>query len=298
MTAKALVTGLRGFTGRYMARELSAMGYQVVSLSGRGIEDAESSELDLRDRVAVNSAVTAIQPEVVVHLAAVAYVAHGDVNNIYTSNIVGSRNLLSALAGCDKPPKKILLASSANVYGNARMPTLDETCPARPENDYAISKYAMELMARQYRDDLPITIARPFNYTGVGQSPEFLLPKLVRHFAQRAPTVELGNIDVYRDFNDVRMVAAVYGRLLEKGESGEIYNVCTGAAYSIRDVLGILADLVGYSIEVIVNPSFVRDNEVKRLVGSNRKLVECIGKISQIPLNETLEWMYRDLTDR
>ncbi|MEM6579943.1 MAG: GDP-mannose 4,6-dehydratase [Pseudomonadota bacterium] len=298
MTSRALVTGLGGFTGQYMARELSAMGYQVVGLGQRGVEQAEHIEVDLRDRVGVVEAVTRIQPEVVVHLAAVAYVAHDDANEIYTSNIVGSRNLLSALAGCGKLPKNILLASSANVYGNARMPTIDETCPVNPENDYAISKYAMELMARQWRDSLPITLARPFNYTGVGQSPEFLLPKLVRHFAEGARSVELGNIDVYRDFNDVRMVAAAYGRLLEKGKPGEIYNVCSGAAYSIRDVLSMLADLVGYSIEVTVNPSFVRANEVKRLVGSNRKLMECIGKLPQIPLIETLEWMYRDPSSR
>ena len=204
--------------------------------------------------------------------------------------------LLAALAALPQPPARVLLASSANVYGNAAVSPLDEDCAVQPENDYAVSKYAMELLARQWRDTLPIVIARPFNYTGVGQSPDFLLPKLVSHFARRLPRVELGNIDVYRDFNDVRMVASAYARLLERGVPGEAYNVCSGQAYSIKDVLAMLAELAGYSIEVDVNPAFVRANEVRRLVGSNRKLASVIGELKLIPLADTLRWMYRAQT--
>jgi nucleoside-diphosphate-sugar epimerase len=298
MAGKALVTGFGGFTGRYMSGELEAMGYEVIGL-GQGLADsARHYEVDLRDVERLGSAIAEIQPRLVVHLAAIAFVGHGDVGDIYSSNIVGSRNLLAALATLKNPPDKVLLASSANVYGNASVPTLDESCAAQPENDYAVSKYAMELVARHWRDALPIVIARPFNYTGVGQSPSFLLPKLVDHFARRAPRVELGNIDVYREFNDVRMVAAAYGCLLNSGIGGEVYNVCSGLAYSIKDVLALLADLAGYTIEVDVNPAFVRANEVKRLVGSNRKLVGAIGEFRQIPLADTLEWMYRAQTSQ
>ena len=297
MTGKALVTGLGGFTGRYMSRELEALGYEVIGL-GQGLPAGVNQySVDLRDAKSLSSAVAEIQPRVVVHLAAIAFVSHGDVSDIYTSNIVGTRNLLAALARCEKTPDKVLLASSANVYGNAEVPNLDESCPAHPENDYAVSKYAMELMARQWREAMPIVIARPFNYTGVGQSPLFLLPKLVDHFARRAARVELGNIEVYREFNDVRMVAAAYGRLLEKGIPGEVYNVCSGHVYTIRDVLSMLADLAGYTIDVEVNPAFVRANEVKRLVGSSQKLASVIGELRHIPLADTLEWMYRAQID-
>tara|TARA_R110001592_G_scaffold215025_2_gene468301 strand:+ start:76728 stop:77573 length:846 start_codon:yes stop_codon:yes gene_type:complete len=279
-----------------MSRELEAMGYEVFGL-GQGLPAADNHySVDLRDMQGLSVAVAEIQPRLVVHLAAIAFVAHGDVSDIYSSNIVGTRNLLAALATCKRTPEKVLLASSANVYGNARVPTLDETCPAQPANDYAVSKYAMELMSRQWREAMPIVIARPFNYTGVGQSPSFLLPKLVDHFARRAARVELGNIEVYRDFNDVRMVAAAYGRLLDSGTPGEIYNVCSGHAYSIKDVLAMLSDLAGYTIDVDINPAFVRKNEVKRLVGSSEKLAGTIGKLRQIPLAETLEWMYRAQT--
>ena len=298
MASKALVTGLGGFTGRYVSGELEAMGYEVIGLGQGQVASEEHYEVDLRDVERLDSAIAEIQPRLVVHLAAIAFVGHGDVGDIYSSNIVGTRNLLAALANCKTPADKVLLASSANVYGNASVPTLDETCPAQPENDYAVSKYAMELMARHWRDALPIVIARPFNYTGVGQSPSFLLPKLVDHFARRAQRVELGNVDVYREFNDVRMVAAAYGGLLSSGTAGEVYNVCSGLAYSIKDVLALLADLAGYTIDVDVNPAFVRANEVKRLVGSNRRLVSAIGEIRQIPLAETLEWMYRAQTSQ
>ena len=294
MAARALVTGLSGFTGHYVARQLEELGYEVVGLGEA--PDGGHHGLDLRDAGRLSERVTALQPSVVVHLAAIAFVAHGDVSEMYTSNIVGTRNLLAALAACKKSPEKILLASSANVYGNATASILDEACPVQPENDYAVSKYAMELMARQWRDVLPVVMVRPFNYTGVGQSASFLLPKLVDHFARRAARIELGNIDVYRDFNDVRAVAAAYAGLLRGGVPGEVYNVCSGRAYSIQDALAMLAQLAGYTIEVDVNPAFVRANEVKRLVGSNRKLAAAIGEPELIPLADTLEWMYRAQT--
>lgn len=296
MAGKALVTGLAGFTGRHIVPELEALGYEVLGL-GQGLAaDGRNFAVDLRDGKKLQEFVVAIQPRVVVHLAAVAFVAHGDVSDIYSSNIVGTRNLLAALAQCETAPQKVLLASSANVYGNAHVPLLDENCPVSPENDYAVSKYAMEMMSRHWRDTLPIVISRPFNYTGVGQSPSFLLPKLVDHFARRLAQVELGNIDVYRDFSDVRTVANAYARLLVTGEPGGTYNVCSGDTYSIQDVLLILAELAGYSIDVQVNPAFVRSNEVKRLAGSNEKLTAAIGELKQIPLADTLEWMYRSQT--
>jgi len=293
MAGKALVTGLNGFTGRYVARELEALGYEVIGVGQGPQGEMNHHSVDLRDTARLREVVTAIQPRVVVHLAAIAFVAHGDVSDIYTSNIIGSRNLLAALAACPAPAEKVLLASSANVYGNAGVAVLDESCPVQPENDYAVSKYAMELLTRQWREVLPIVIARPFNYTGVGQSRSFLLPKLVDHFARRAPRVELGNIDVYRDFNDVRAVAATYAGLLRAGIPGEVYNVCSGQAHSIEDVLALLATLAGYRIEVDINPAFVRANEVRRLVGCNRKLAAAVGELTQIPLADTLEWMYR-----
>jgi nucleoside-diphosphate-sugar epimerase len=293
---RALITGISGFTGQYVARELEQLGYEVFGLGHLESTSTNNYQVDLRDAQKLQEVVTAIQPDAVVHLAAIAFVAHSDVSDIYTSNVVGTRNLLASLAACKSSARKVLLASSANVYGNGGGSVLDEGCPPQPENDYAVSKCAMELMSRQWRQQLPIVITRPFNYTGVGQSLTFLPPKLVDHFARREPRVELGNIDVYRDFSDVRTVANAYARLLDGGEPGEVYNICSGITYSIQDMLGLLADIAGYTIAVEVNPAFVRANEVKRLQGSNQQLIAAIGELKQISLAATLEWMYRAKT--
>ena len=197
----ALVTGLGGFTGRYLAPLLEAQGYRVVGIEAlaQGCP-YELRVCDLLDRRGMQTIVDEINPTVVVHLAAISFVAHGDADAIYRTNVVGTRNLLEVLAGCGKPPRSVLLASSANIYGNTRVDPITEASPPEPANDYAVSKLAMEYVARLYTDRLPITVVRPFNYTGVGQSPNFLLPKIVDHFRRGEPVIELGNLDVARDF--------------------------------------------------------------------------------------------------
>jgi nucleoside-diphosphate-sugar epimerase len=151
----------------------------------------------------------------------------------------------------------------------------------------------MEYMAKLWMDRLPIILARPFNYTGVGQNGKFLVPKIVDHFRRRASLIELGNINVARDFQDVRFVVNAYRRLLQSNAIGEVVNLCSGVAHSLMDIIGMLQELAGYRIEVKVNPAFVRSSEVLRLVGSNRKLESLIGPLETIPLKATLEWMYR-----
>jgi len=296
---RALITGVGGFTGAYVAQALAARGFEVHG-TVHGIEAHATHAhvtaryaLDLCDRAQVAQVVAQVQPHVVVHLAAIAFVAHGDAEAMYRVNLLGTRHLLQALAELPRPPQAVLLASSANVYGNAAVEVLDEQVPPAPANDYAVSKLAMEYLARLWLDKLPIMLVRPFNYTGVGQSPQFLLPKIVGHFQRRAPVIELGNLDVWRDFSDVRTVAQAYASLIEKPAPGEIFNICSGQAYSLREVLGLMAQIAGHEIEVRVNPAFVRAQEVQRLQGDARKLWQHIGPLPTITLRETLEWMYR-----
>lgn len=286
----ALVTGCAGFTGRYVSAELAASGYKVVGLSHE--PSAGVVAVDLCDRDATIKAVANLIPDVVVHLAAIAFVAHGDADAIYRTNIVGTRNLLEALASSSHLPRTVILASSANIYGNSDAPLLTEDLPAAPANDYAVSKLAMEQMAHLWVDRLPIILARPFNYTGIGQSEKYLLPKIVSHFRRRASVIELGNINVARDFQDVRFVASAYRKLLDADAVGEAVNLCSGHAYTLNEVIQMMEDLAGYRIEVRVNPAFVRANEVARLVGSNEKLERLIGPLDMIPLQQTLQWMY------
>ena len=290
---RALITGLRGFTGHYMAQELTAAGYRVYGtvMPGEAL-GPDVYPVDLCDCEAVARIVDEVQPDVVAHLAGIAFVAHSNAELIYRVNVVGTRNLLEALANGKHRPTSVLLASSANIYGNASVPVIDENVPPSPANDYAVSKLAMEYMARLWMDKLPIVIARPFNYTGVGQAENFLLPKIVAHFRRNEQRIELGNLAIARDFSDVRMVARAYRRLLAVAPSGEAFNVCSGASHSLANLIDMMSEIAGYRIDVQVNPAFVRANDVLTLAGSNSKLTAVIGQLDPTPLSETLRWMY------
>jgi nucleoside-diphosphate-sugar epimerase len=297
MATRALITGIKGFTGRYMAAELVQAGYEVFGLAHGsqgdmlpGVKDIVVCDLD--DQAALSAALEFIQPDVVIHLAAIAFVAHGDANAIYRTNLIGTRNLLEALSKAAKKVGAVLLASSANVYGNSTGGTLDEASVTAPANDYAVSKLAMEYMAKTYLNRLPIIIARPFNYTGVHQSESFLLPKIVSHIRRRAPVIELGNIDVSRDFSDVRTVVEYYRKLVEHtGAIGETFNVCSEVAHSLSDVL-VLAQTIGsHALKIQINPQFVRQNEIPVLIGDKAKLVSLVGEGRKIELSDTLRCM-------
>ncbi|MBU9518380.1 GDP-mannose 4,6-dehydratase [Burkholderia multivorans] len=302
---RAFVTGLTGFTGRYIAQRLEDAGYEVWGTVAPGAPRPDDPALarctllsvDLLDADAVRAAAADARPDAVVHLAARAHVANDEPSQTYAVNIMGTRNLLAALAGLDRRPSAVLLASSANIYGNATAGVLDESTPPAPANDYAVSKLAMEYAAKLWTDRLPIVIARPFNYTGVGQSEAYLLPKLVAHYARNAPRISLGNLDVSRDFSDVRDVTAAYLRLLEAAPAGDTFNVCSERAYSLKEVLAMLSRIAGYVIDVTVDPRFVRHNEVKHLSGSRDKLRRAIGELPLTPLDETLRWMYDAMRD-
>lgn len=277
-----LITGLEGFTGRYVKAELEAINYNVVGLSS-----------DLTDFKALCSEVNHIQPYAVVHLAGIAFVGHGKANAFYEVNLIGTRNLLEALALYAPDVKSILLASSANVYGNQSEGIFSEDSFPCPSNDYAVSKLAMEHMAKIWLDKLPLFIVRPFNYTGVGQDKKFLIPKIVSHFQEQMQVIELGNLEVWREFGDVRSVANIYRKLIEAAPVGEILNICTGHSYSLREVISLCEKITGHHIEIKVNPEFIRANEVRLLEGNNANLKNKIGNWDTKNLKDTLQWMLK-----
>lgn len=287
---RALVTGLDGFTGQYILSELEDAGFEVFGL--RQVIAGNIREIDLLDAGKVRQEVEAIAPDIVLHLAGVAFVAHGDIETIYRTNVIGTRNLLDALARLANAPRAVVLASSANVYGNAGVELIGESQVPAPSSDYAVSKLAMEHMARLWMDRLPITLARPFNYTGVGQSLQFVVPKIVDHFRRGEKYIELGNVEVARDFSDVRDIAHCYRRLIEVSPAGECVNLCSGHAYALAEVIGELERLAGYRIEIRVNPAFVRASEVTRLAGDPGRLEQLIQGKPGIALRDTLAWMY------
>lgn len=287
-----LLTGANGFTGKYVRAELEAAGYTVVGALVGASRGPHEVTLDITSSDSCRRAMEKVRPDYLIHLAAISFVQHADADAFYRVNVIGTINLLQAMADARLSPHRVLIASSANVYGNATAGVIAETQPPQPVNHYAVSKLAMEFMVKTWSDRLPIVITRPFNYTGVGQEPHFLVPKIVSHFVQRAPVIELGNLDVERDFSDVRMVAQTYRGLLEQDCAGQTVNICSGRPYSLRAILDTMQEIAGYDIDVRVNPAFVRQSEVKTLIGSPDKLRSLVANLQTIPLEETLRWMH------
>lgn len=277
---RLLLTGADGFTGVHLTQAASKAGFEVFPLKS-----------DLSNAGALKEEVAQIAPTHVIHLAGISAVTHANQQEFYKVNLFGTLNLLDALLKAKGPIQKIILASSANVYGNTESNSIGEDLAPLPVNQYAMSKLAMEYMARSYLDNLPIIFTRPFNYTGVGHDTRFAIPKIIEHFKKNAPVIELGNMTVQREYNDVRNVCNIYLDLLEQGQVGEVYNICSGRTSSLNLVMAELRRLTGQIIEVRVNPNFVRKNEIEVLAGNPEKLEKCIGKVNWRPLEDTLNWM-------
>lgn len=277
---KVLLTGSQGFTGRYVKEELLKNNHEVFDLDSN-LLNKKSLDIEIQSK----------EIDAVIHLAAIAFVQYGDVNVIYENNIMGTRNLLDTLVSYVPKVKHVLIASSANVYGNAKIKKITENTPLDPINDYAISKVAMEHMAKLWMDRLPITITRPFNYTGLGQSEDFVIPKIVQHFKEKKDFIELGNIEVCREFNDVRSVAIIYRRLLESAPLNDIVNICSGQTYSLKEIVENLTLISDHAINIKINKDLIRTNEIKKLSGDISKLKSIISELEFINLQDTLSWM-------
>lgn len=294
---RTLVTGAAGFTGRYIGPLLAKQGHEVHGIVHGPCEDsltgfAHLHQCDLRDLPAIRRVVEQFRPDHVVHLAAISFVAHSDIDQMYRANVVGTRQLLQALSELPQAPASVLIASSANVYGNKQEGMLDETTSLAPVNDYGVSKVAMEYVASIYGQRLPLILVRPFNYTGRGQSTDFIIPKIVHHAKQGGDVLELGNLDVARDFSDVRTVTETYVRLLGEPQAiGGTFNVCSGRATTLSEVVDLVKRLSGREFAVRVNPQFVRANEVRRLCGSHARIEHLLGRLPSISLEDTLRWM-------
>jgi nucleoside-diphosphate-sugar epimerase len=297
MNKKILLTGASGFTGRHFIELANSQGYECVALRHRSRDNIAGCTAvvvaDFADKGQLKAQIEAVRPNYVVHLAAISFVAHGDVSDIYSTNLLGTLNLLDCLIELALPIEKVLIASSGLVYGNNNQLPINESMAPAPVNDYSVSKYEMELAAYTRFDKLPLIIVRPFNYTGVGQAEHFLIPKIIAAFKRGDKKIELGNLDVARDFSDVRDVVVSYIRLLQSKASSDVFNVCTGQATSLLSVIERLNELANYQIQVNVNSDFVRSNEIKQLYGCPRKLQDVIGDYRQYQLADTLQWMYQ-----
>lgn len=277
---RVALTGATGFTGRFVSAALEQVGATPVVL-----------QVDLRDQTAIDQAVDGLDFDRVIHLAGHAFIDASDWQSFYAVNQLGTLNLLDAVSR-KKPGTRCILASSAQVYGPNAEGLITEDAPTNPVNHYAISKRTMEEGAELWRDRLEIVVTRPFNYTGVGQDTQYLIPKIVDHFRRRADVIELGNTWVKRDFGDVRSVADAYAGLALANGVPPVVNVATGAASSIGDILDQLTTISGHHIEVEVNQAFVRKGDVEVLAGDATLLRQTLPGWQPRAISDTLQWMY------
>ena len=291
MTSKVLITGIDSFTGQHLSLYLEKYGYEVY-----GTSLTENSETVYKCDITVKENITKIvnmlKPEYLIHLAGISFAAHKDNSECYRVNTVGSINILDAFIMTKLKPKKIIMVSSATVYGNQDVEVLDESLECRPSNHYGASKYSMECLCNSYFQKLNILIVRPFNYTGIGQSSEFLIPKIVSHYKDNSKTIELGNIDVSREFNDIGFVCDVYKKLLECDAKSMVVNIASGRGVKLLSIIQHMNKIAKYEIKVSVNERFVRSNEIHNLVGSCDLLFNQIGEVDQKDFGLTLQDMY------
>ena len=287
-----LITGITGFTGVHLEKSLTQQGYAVYGTTLSTPTSKNHFKCNILEEDSLIDILNKIKFNYIIHLAAISFVAAKDQKSIYNVNIFGTLNLLNVVEKLKISPDKILIASSAAVYGNIDGELTEEMCP-NPVNHYGNSKLVMENMVKQYFERLNIVIVRPFNYTGIGQDPNFLIPKIVSHFKLKKSHIELGNLNTFREYNDVKYVTDIYIELLKSTYKSGVINVSSGNTYSISEIIKLMEKIANYSIEVKVNPDFIRENEIKQLKGSTINLEKIITKkIEPFSIENTLKEMY------
>lgn len=278
---KILITGATGFIGKYCCKEILARGNDYLSLtrkSSSNEKDKKSVVVNLQDKAELIQVISDYKPDAILHLAAIAAVTYGDVSEIYNTNVRATEVLLEAIYDTCDTGTRVILVSTAGVYGNQEPKFYNEDLPYNPANHYSFSKMVMEYMSQQYTDKLDIKIVRPFNIVGIGQNENFFLSKLVRAFANKQDIIHLGNIGSERDYVNVEYCVNVLMELLTRKKIDiDRLNICSGIATSGIDIINMLKEISGYSPEIVISNNFVRKNEVWRLVGSNQKLLQFLG---------------------
>lgn len=307
---RVLVTGADGFVGHHLCRLLKESGDTVVPLIGpvgsnRGGAQDPSEAVDIRDGRQLTEAIARGQPDAIVHLAAVSSVvdSHRDPVATFEVNTLGTVNVCVAARELG-PHVRLLLVSSGEVYG-AMPPGLlaTEQSLLAPTSPYGASKVAGETVAIQFARSygMTVVVARPFSHLGAGQAPGFALPSFARQLSEARSdpsrrTLKVGNLEAVRDFSHVRDVVAAYRVLLERGKSGEAYNVCSGRGRTIRSVLDELIELARVDVKIEVDPSRLRPSDIPNMVGDPTKL-RSLGWTPRHSLNEALNDVLEDNGD-
>ena len=285
---RALITGGKGFVGQWLASHLKDAGDEVVVID---------VETDIANGPALRKVVADAAPDAVYHLAAMTHVGESWENpsEVLRVNVLGTAEILAAGRVLATPPTT-LIVSSAEVYGTVtpeQLPLREDT-PTGPATPYAASKLAAEAVALQawrgYRQ--PVIVVRPFNHIGSGQSPNFAVPALAKRIVEArksgAGSLRVGTLTTRRDFTDVRDVVVAYRLLIERGQVGTVYNVCSGRDVAISEVADELLALAGADLKLVIDPALVRPVDVPVLRGDADLLHAATGWSPSIPLATTL----------
>ncbi|MCD6452287.1 MAG: GDP-mannose 4,6-dehydratase [Acidobacteria bacterium] len=304
---RALITGIAGFAGSHLADLLASLGYEVGGVDCPGVpltnlthlgERIKIYQVDITDGEGIRNTVAEISPDIIFHLAGISNVSSSWSSPIKTFevNITGTFNLLKAASSLSPHPK-VLLVSSAEVYGEVpeEKQPIDESFPLHPLSPYAVSKASLELLAYQFLkvEKLPVSIARPFNHTGPRQRENFVCSSFAKQIAEieaglKEPIIDVGNLETRRDYSDVRDIVRGYLSIVNRGKEGEAYNLASGEAYPISEILDILLSLSKERIEVRQDPSRYRPADIPLILGDADKANRELGWKAKIPLRETL----------
>jgi GDP-4-dehydro-6-deoxy-D-mannose reductase len=304
---QVLITGSSGFVGKHLtAILLNQTNWSIIGISRdhRRASSASSAErmrlvqADLQDAARVSDVLSQHQPDVIVHLAAQSHIptAWQKPWETFENNVRGQLNLFQGVIAAKLAPR-ILVVSSNEVYGATSSDELPirESKVMRPNNPYAVSKATQDLMAIQYwiSHRLDVIVARPFNHTGPGQLPQFVVPGFAKQIAEietgaQPPVMRLGNMAAERDFTDVRDIVRAYFMLIEKGVGGQIYNVCSGTPRSIQSILDSLFKLTPVKIAQETDPNKFRPADTPVSFGDNSHIRDAIGWQPIITFEQTL----------
>lgn len=313
---RVFVTGAAGFVGRHL---LAAWDGAEIHGADHGPLDslpdpaplrarlASYRAMDVVDSAAVADAVRAVRPDAILHLAAQSSGAASleQPAETYRVNALGGLNLLEAVR-VEAPGATLVLVGSADAYGSgAAGSRIREDAPLRPKNPYALSKAAQDALGELYAASygLRVVRTRTFSHTGPGQRPQFALAAFAEQIARvdaglQPPEIRVGNLDAVREYGDVRDVVAAYRALIERGEPGEAYNVCTGEGHRLRDLLDRLLAIAGVRADVVTDPSRTRARDVDHLVGDPAKIQARTGWAPRLSLERTLTDLYQDARER
>ncbi len=292
---KTLITGIGGFVGPYLQRTLESVGHEVF-----GLERTKKNETknifcgDILDPVFVQNTVKQVNPDYIIHLAGFSAVkkSFDESDLCHQINVEGTRNLLDNCLKLKQPPK-VLIITSAEVYGVPEFFPITENHPLKPINPYGKSRLNQEKLTENYQNYLNIVITRSFNHTGPGQTPTFVVPNFVKQIVEiekgyEEPIIYTGNLEAIRDFSDVRDIVKAYILALEKGINGKKYNICSGNGQKISSILNKLLELSKQNIQIKTDPKRLRPSDTPKLIGSHEKFTKRSGWKPQISFEQTL----------